>query len=73
MQSEMIERAQVVGYLRFLARHTMTDTPPDFLARHPELGAGATRLLASGLSSAARQVEDGTIDMADFKDEPDFV
>ena len=65
----VLERKQVVGYLRFLAKSSLAEIPKEFLERNPEINDASVRLMASGLMSAAAQIEEGIIDMADFSDE----
>lgn len=62
--TDMIERKQVVGYLRFLAKNASL---VDRLASAEGETAGS--ILCSGLESAAKQVEEGIIDAADWSDE----
>jgi hypothetical protein len=59
---DMIERAEVVAYLRALGVHARKGMSDGFRARKPEFDDQATKLLAAGLLAAADQIEDGRID-----------
>ena len=59
---EMIERAEVVAYLRKLAGHAERGMSEGFRQRHPDMKDAAHMLLAAGLYAAAMQIEKGKID-----------
>lgn len=62
MKSDMIERSEVVGYLNFLAEHAMKGMSTDFRKRQPQVDDHAVMLLVAGLTAAANQIAEGTID-----------
>lgn len=59
---EMIERAEVVAYLRRLAGHAARGMSEGFRERQPQINDHAATLLAAGLYAAANQIEEGKID-----------
>jgi hypothetical protein len=59
---DMIERAEVVAYLRKLAGHAERGMSEGFRKRHPDMRSQAHMLLAAGLYAAANQIEEGKID-----------
>lgn len=59
---ELIERAEVVAYLRKLAGFAETGMSDGFRKRQPQINDHATMLLAAGLMAAAKQIEEGRMD-----------
>jgi len=59
---KMIERAEVVAYLRKLAGHAERGMSEGFRGRHPDMDERAHMLLAAGLMAAAKQIAEGKID-----------
>ena len=64
MPDDQISRAEIVGYLTFLANHAEADNSVrrDFESQHPQFPKEAYRLLRAGLLAAASQIERGVID-----------
>ena len=61
-----LERKQVIGYLRYLAKNALVNTPKAYLERMPTFNP---KLVYAALMSAADQIEQGIVDMADFSGE----
>ena len=59
---DMIERTEVVAYLRHLAGYAEKGMSQGFRERHDDLDRPAMALLAAGLLAAADQIESRKID-----------